>query len=108
MGWNQIIGQDTIVQMLQRSIDSGRVPQALLLTGEDGAGALAIATSFARILVGSKSTSLHHPNIKIITALPTGKGDIIVSLLRVKSRIERKGKTYDPVAERVMTNLLAK
>ena len=57
---------------------------------------------------GTKLLWADAPKNTVAMNLPTGKGDIVVSLLRVKTRIDRKSKTYDPVAERVVTNLLAK
>ncbi|HUU43782.1 MAG TPA: hypothetical protein VMX57_08380, partial [Planctomycetota bacterium] len=47
------------------------------------------------------------PKDTVAMSLPTGNGEIIVSLLQVKGRIERSSSTYDPVAERIVTNLLA-
>ena len=89
--------------MLQRAIVGGRVPQALLLSGEDGFGTLALATAFARVVncervktreAGGRrqeagtadacgecrsckqSATLQHPNLTIVTALPSGKADV--------------------------------
>ena len=103
MAWESVIGQEHIKQMLQRAIVGGRVPQALLLSGEDGFGTLALATAFARVVncerlqasereVSSQeaggvdacgecrsckqSATLQHPNLTIVTALPSGKADV--------------------------------
>ena len=43
----------------------------------------------------------------VLTSIPTGKGEIIICLLKIKSRLARGSKDYDPVAERMMVNLLA-
>lgn len=94
MAWEHIIGQDTLKAMLQQSICSGRVPQALLLTGSRGMGSAALAIEFARTvncyspLRGTttvaacgtcqscqQSKTLQHPNITILSALPSGKFD---------------------------------
>ena len=56
---------------------------------------------------GKKLLWAGDPKDTVAMSLPTGKGEIIVSLLQVKGRIERSSKDYDPVAERIVTNLLA-
>ncbi len=90
MRWNTIIGQNHLRRMLQRCILSERVPQALLLTGTEGHGTLALALAFARTVNCAspirnadaiepcehcgpckQSSSLQHPNIRIVAALPT-------------------------------------
>lgn len=92
MGWNSVVGQSTIIRLLQRAISSNRLPHAVLLTGTDGAGTLALAIAVARVLVCEKrssqvvdacgacascrqASSLQHPNITVVTALPAGKAD---------------------------------
>ncbi len=91
MAWNQVIGQDRIKRMLQRSITGGRTPQSLLLSGESGAGTLALAIAFARVVNCERpiqaddmidacascrsclqAASLQHPNITVVAALPSG------------------------------------
>jgi DNA polymerase-3 subunit delta' len=80
--------------MLQRCILDKRIPQALLLTGREGAGTIALALAMARTvnchhpLTTSTTTepceacpsciqsaSLQHTNIKLVMALPAGKAD---------------------------------
>lgn len=80
--------------MLRRAIAEGRIPQAVLLVGPDGTGALPIALAFATSVNCSsprtedggieacgacpsclQASTLQHPNIRIVTALPAGKGD---------------------------------
>ncbi len=92
MRWDTIIGQQPLQRMLQRCIVDDRIPQALLLTGHDGAGTTALALAFARTVncerptrTGTaiapceechacrQSATLQHPNIRIITALPAAK-----------------------------------
>lgn len=94
MAWEQIIGQTTILGMLQRAILQNRIPQALLLTGDAGCGSLAIAVAFARVVncetpvqsatqydaCGTchsciQARALQHPNMKFVIALPSGKID---------------------------------
>lgn len=94
MGWDRIIGQQPLKEMLQRSIVSGRIPQALIFSGANGRGSLALALEFSRtvncahpIVAGStieacgtcqscvQCRSLQHPNVRIVTALPAGKID---------------------------------
>ena len=94
MRWSSILGQERVAQMLQRCIVEHRVPQALLLTGREGAGTIALALAFARTVNCRtphlsnhgvapceacssciQSASLQHTNIKLIMALPAGKAD---------------------------------
>jgi hypothetical protein len=57
---------------------------------------------------GTKLLWANDPKSTVAWSLQTGKGEVVVSLLAVKRRIERAKPTYDPVAERIVTNLLAK
>ena len=94
MQWPGIIGQQTVQEILQRCIVQQRIPQALLLAGNDGFGTMALAIEFARtancyspvidghsvVACGScqsctQARTLQHPNISIVSALPTGKLD---------------------------------
>ncbi len=94
MRWSSILGQDRVVQMLQRCIIDHRIPQALLLTGREGAGTIALALAMARTVNCHhpvttpttvepceacpscvQSASLQHTNIKLVMALPAGKAD---------------------------------
>lgn len=92
MKWKSVIGQDTVQEILQRCIVQGRIPQAVLLSGNDGFGTMALAIEFARTVNCSQpvvegqsiapcgtcqsctqARSMQHPNISIVSALPTGK-----------------------------------
>jgi DNA polymerase-3 subunit delta' len=94
MHWNSIIGQQDIVTALQRSIAESRLPQALLLLGDEGTGAMPISLAFAATVncqqplrsatsvtpcgvCGScrQAQTLQHPNIRIVVSLPAGKGE---------------------------------
>ncbi|MBK6292732.1 MAG: hypothetical protein IPF59_13440 [Ignavibacteria bacterium] len=94
MTWNTIIGQERVQKMLQRCILDNRIPHALLLTGHEGSGTVALALAFARTVncerpLATETTiapcetchaciqgaSLQHPNIRIVTSLPSGKAD---------------------------------
>lgn len=78
--------------MMQQALSRGRVPQALLIVGEDGSGTLALALATARTLLCERphrtertydscgecrsciqSIRLQHANIHFILPLPTGK-----------------------------------
>lgn len=92
MPWDRIIGQQHIQGMLQQCIVNARIPQALLLSGSRGRGALALAVEFATTVncytpvqhgntvepcrtcqSCTQARTLQHPNISIVTALPSGK-----------------------------------
>ncbi|MBU3698457.1 MAG: hypothetical protein FGM33_00390 [Candidatus Kapabacteria bacterium] len=94
MQWPGIIGQYAVQEILQRCIAQNRIPQAMLLVGQDGFGTMALAIEFARVVncyrpvidghsvtacgecqSCNQARSLQHPNISIISAIPTGKLD---------------------------------
>ena len=61
----------------------------------------------------ARGESLIDPSIasKILTefsSLARGKGEILISLLKVKERVARRSSRYDPVAERVLWNAIAR
>ena len=90
MAWESIIGQQAEVGRLQQAILNKRLPQALLITGDDGAGTLAMAIAFARVVNCEKgaidacgecrscrqAATLQHPDIRIVVSLPSGKADV--------------------------------
>ncbi len=83
MDWNSIIGQEKVVDLLKRSVDSGRIAHAYLFHGMEGTGKRAVALAFAWQLQckgfneneGSKSrshaTQLDHPDIHILIPEPS-------------------------------------
>jgi DNA polymerase-3 subunit delta' len=87
--WDQIIGQRRIKNLLRSAVERGRVAHAYLFYGEEGVGMDAMAIEFARVLncerggvdaCGSCSSckrfdNLQHPNLRLIFALPRGKGE---------------------------------
>ncbi|MBU3742709.1 MAG: DNA polymerase III subunit delta', partial [Candidatus Kapabacteria bacterium] len=94
MHWNDVIGQRALVSALQRSIAQGRTPQALLLLGDEGTGAMPLSLAFAAtvnclspkrddVYIAPCGTcqscrqmaTMQHPNVRIIVSLPAGKGD---------------------------------
>ena len=48
MQWPGIIGQHAVQEILQRCIAQQRIPQALLLVGNDGFGTMELAIEFDR------------------------------------------------------------
>ena len=50
MLFKDIIGQEAVKQRLCNSVREGRVPHAILLTGESGVGKLPLAIAFAQYL----------------------------------------------------------
>ncbi len=87
MGWSSIIGQARAREILQRSIDQGRIAHAYLLWGPRGVGKDALALEFARTLLCEqqgieacnqcpsckKMQILQHPNLRLVFALPGGR-----------------------------------
>ncbi len=120
MSWKSVIGQRGVKRMLQRAILQHRLPHAILLTGQEGAGTAAIAIAFARVvncerpITGEdmidacgvchaciQNQGLQHPNVTVVTALPAGKADTdedlksdVFDALRLQLR-EMADDTYD-------------
>ena len=51
MAFEQVIGQREVQQRLMRMVDEERLPHAIMLTGPQGAGKLALAIGFAKVLL---------------------------------------------------------
>jgi DNA polymerase III subunit delta' len=89
MGWNRVIGQDRVKELLRRSISRGQLAHAYLFYGLRGVGKQATAIEFARTILCShsdveacgecpncrKTASLQHPDLGLIMPLPVGKGE---------------------------------
>ncbi|MEK6756615.1 MAG: DNA polymerase III subunit delta' [Bacteroidota bacterium] len=89
MGWNRVIGQRRVKDLLRRTLASKKVAHAYLFFGGEGIGKDAAAIEFARALnctVDSvdpcgecpsckKIEILQHPNLKLIFPLPVGKNE---------------------------------
>ncbi len=85
--FDEIIGQQKVKTILQRIIDSKRIPHAILFSGIEGVGKEFTAIQFAKLLVLqshdliNKDTiinsigNLNEPYIKYICALPRGKNE---------------------------------
>ncbi|HEY6952454.1 MAG TPA: DNA polymerase III subunit delta', partial [Bacteroidota bacterium] len=86
MGWNSVIGQERVKDLLIRSIASKQLAHAYLFHGIRGVGKQATAVEFARTLLCERSgteacnecsscrkmASLQHPDLGIIVPLPVG------------------------------------
>jgi DNA polymerase-3 subunit delta' len=89
MMWPRVIGQEPVKKLLLTALHSDRLPHAYLFVGNDGVGKDAMAIEFARVLhcergedepcnecsACAKSLTLQHPDIKLVVALPVGKGE---------------------------------
>ncbi len=89
MSWNTIIGQQRVKNQIESIIEQDRLAHAYLFTGPDGVGKDATALALATIVNCEKpkgdscgkcasclqASALQHPNIHLIFALPTGKGE---------------------------------
>ena len=49
---------------------------------------------------------IENPSRPVMMSLPSGKGEIIICTLNLKSRIHKGKPHYDPAAERILLNLL--
>ena len=89
MGWERVIGQHRVKELLRRVLSSGTVAHAHLFWGGEGVGKDAMAIEFARALncqlnkidpCGTcpscrKIDLLQHPNLDFVFALPIGKNE---------------------------------
>ncbi len=89
MAWNSIIGQQRVKNQIVSSLEQDRLAHAYLFTGPDGVGKDATAIALATLVNCEKpkgdscgkcasclqASALQHPNIYLIFALPTGKGE---------------------------------
>ncbi|MFH0992273.1 MAG: DNA polymerase III subunit delta' [bacterium] len=89
MGWDRVIGQERVKELLQKIFLSGTFAHAYLFYGGEGVGKDAMAIECARALnchsktekpCGSctsclKIEHLQHPNVQLIVPLPIGKNE---------------------------------
>ena len=87
--WDSVIGQQRVKNILRSALRTKRLPHAYLFLGNEGVGKDAMALELARVLhcerqqeescgqcaSCAKMNSLQHPDVKLITALPVGKGE---------------------------------
>lgn len=114
MSWDSSIGQERVKSLLKRVLQSKQIAHAYLFYGPEGIGKDALAIEFAKILNCSapgeeacdecssckKMKILQHPNLKMIFALPVGKGektgdnplDVLTEnqIAEVREQIQRK------------------
>lgn len=76
-----IKGQSAALKILSNIFSSGRIPNALLFSGNDGVGKHFTSIQFLKLLNGnsssinSKINNFDEPYIKLITPLPRGKNE---------------------------------
>jgi len=87
--WPRVIGQMRVKRALLSALRTGRLAHAYLFYGPEGVGKDAMALELARLLhcerggeeacgeCGSctRAATMQHPDIQLITALPTGKSE---------------------------------
>jgi DNA polymerase III subunit delta' len=89
MSWSSIIGQERIKNQLRQLLKSRQIAHAYLFYGPEGIGKDALAIEFAKAMNceagGTEACgkcnncrridAFQHPNIKLVFALPAGKGE---------------------------------
>jgi DNA polymerase-3 subunit delta' len=89
MSWHRVIGQERVKEILISALRSGRLPHAYVFVGPDGVGKDAMALELARVLHCEqrgeeacdrcpscvRMSSLQHPDLRFVVALPVGKGE---------------------------------
>lgn len=87
--WARVLGQERVKRTLIAARASGRLPHAYLFYGGEGVGKDAMALELARVIRCERGeeeacgvcssceriTSMQHPDVRFITALPLGKGE---------------------------------
>ncbi len=85
--WNGILGQQAVKDVLDRLINSSKIPHALLFNGIEGIGKDFVAIKFAQLLnlkfappessqnIVSQIANLSEPYIKYIFPIPRGKNE---------------------------------
>ncbi len=84
--WNDIIGQTKATEILNNIYTSRRVPHAFLFYGPEGSGKFFTAIRFLKLINSSADeevykkyvknlSSLSEPAVKLVFALPRGKGE---------------------------------
>jgi DNA polymerase-3 subunit delta' len=87
--WPDVIGQQRVKNILLSAWQSGRLPHAYLFYGDEGVGKSAMALTLARLLHCEEGkeepcgkcrsceniTALRHPDVRLVFALPAGKGE---------------------------------
>ena len=48
------------------------------------------------------------PRYPVLVSLPVGQGEVIICTLQLKGRLARSGGRYDPMAGRLLLNLLCR
>jgi len=56
--FEQVIGQREVQERLMQMVNEGRLPHAIMLCGPQGAGKLALAVGFAKVLLAEKVSSM--------------------------------------------------
>ena len=66
--FEQIIGQESAKQWLSNALEQGKVPHAIMLTGDEECGALPLAIAFAQMLLGGNqmAMNLKHPDLHFV------------------------------------------
>jgi len=88
-GWNRVIGQRRVKELLRRAIQTDQVAHAYIFIGPEGVGTDALALEFARVLNcepgGTEACDqcascrqmdiLQHSNVRLVMPLPVGKNE---------------------------------
>jgi len=85
MNFNQIIGQEYLVNYLRRTIDNGKISHAQLFVGNEGVGTLPMAIAYASYIIcknhndpekcRSKCEKLQHPDLHF--AFPVATNEVV-------------------------------
>jgi DNA polymerase-3 subunit delta' len=119
--WNNIIGQERVINILKNIYVNNRVAHAYIFSGKEGVGKDAVAIEFAKLLncdsriseteacgkcvSCNRISSLNSANFRIITALPAGRKELTedenpISILKDDDRenylTEIEKKSNDP------------
>ncbi|MDD5772544.1 MAG: DNA polymerase III subunit delta' C-terminal domain-containing protein [bacterium] len=101
MSWDNVIGQKRVIEILKRTIENGRIPQAYIFTGTDGTGKRLVAKELAKALNCEKNTGNAcniclscnkidrdiHPDVEVISPAGQSGGIKIEQIHAIRERI---------------------
>jgi len=106
MSGSRAFAYDDVVHWLLRGVDAECLKRWNGLPGTVAAASLAGPS----VHHGKKILWVREPKHTVVGEVPTASGDgvVLFSQLDLRSHVLRSGHNYDPVAERILVNIVSK